>query len=243
MTDLSSKVPSIFSDTKALLKSQSQSAHQASFLNYGPSHHDVIIDGLDIDAAAAALGVDAAEVWRRVRSGQLMARSQLGKVFVYSDQGDFDSDMERLAALPNLPESRHHMSSDRAESMDYDHNTQTLDASAGHERKSPVLVNMVGTNTELVPVEASFVNPDDFLRYLNLSRTENQEIIRLTSESMNRLSKMTDEMLQLKDELIEARELQLEHLERDRVLSQEEIRRLRKEVEDLATVAKFLDRQ
>jgi hypothetical protein len=202
---------------------------QDTYLNFGPSHLDCAIDGMDIEMAADALQVDVEEIWRRIRRGDLLARSQLGKVFVYTDHAQFEVDQDRFSALPDLPFQK--LQGARHE---------RLAGNLGDHPGVDIQLWDPGVSTSLVSTDQSY-QFDELIRLLNMAKEENREIIRLTSDSMSQLSQMTDEMLHLKDQVIEARELQVRNLEADVRGTREEIQKLRQEVEDLSTVAKFLD--
>ena len=78
------------------------------------------------------------------------------------------------------------------------------------------------------------------LDHLSLAKEENREILRLTQDSMGRLTQMTDAMLQMKDDVISAREAQLTDM-RERLDAQtHELRRALREKEDLETLSRAL---
>ena len=191
---------------------------------FGPSVDDVDIDGQDLETAAHTLGIGVEDLWRRIRNGQVMARSMRGKVYVYAS----------ASQVPPLT-------------------TQTVQTPSPDELPAPpteaplprqiVVTQMeatlphadLGTNLELANREISLL-----IDHLSLAKDENRDIIRFTRESMNRLTDMTDTMLQMKDDVISAREQQVEMLNERMRIQAEELRTALREKENLETLARVL---
>ncbi|MCX6125099.1 MAG: hypothetical protein NTV34_10195 [Proteobacteria bacterium] len=89
-------------------------------------------------------------------------------------------------------------------------------------------------------LEASNQELAVILDHLGHAKAENREIIRFTSESMSRLTTLTDSMLKMKDDVIASREQQVEHLQELIQNQSAELRKLTKENENLETVARFI---
>ncbi len=206
------------------VKDDSSYSNDREGLLLGPSLHDVEIDGMEINEAAHALGVGVDDIWRRIRNGQVIARTNLGRVFVYSDAEKYRTavDFIQLESLPPLPK--------------FD--------------SEELLIESDLTVTEIYPTERSIAEVSiesarfdlsAIVQHLNLAKEENREIIKFTNDSMSRLTQMTDELLKMKDEVIHAREEQVADLSQQVEQSSAELRRLVKENENLATIAKFLD--
>lgn len=193
-----------------------------SFL--GPAVHDVDIDGLDLETAAQTLGIGVDDLWRRIRNGQLMARSMRGKVYVYahatqSPEANIYSPQPAPATeLPTVPMEEPSPSQIVVTQMEASLPTADL-----------------GSNLEVANREISLL-----IDHLSLAKDENRDIIRFTRESMNRLTEMTDTMLQMKDEVISAREQQVEMLNERMRLQAEELRAVLKEKENLETLTRVL---
>ena len=190
-----------------------------SDLHLGPMILDDEIDGLDISTAAVRLGINEEDLWRRVRSGQIIARTSRGKVFVYTDPHGLENDaFEAQGTLPELPSK---FNATEVILARLEEETK-FDPSSGS--------SLVASNQELAVI----------LDHLGHAKAENREIIRFTSESMSRLTNLTDSMLKMKDDVIASREQQVEHL-KELIQSQSvELRKLTKENENLETVARFI---
>jgi len=183
----------------------------------GPSVEDIDIDGQDLETAAMSLGIGADDIWRRIRNGQLLARSHMGKVFVYTNMTSIPKETIDLPPPPTTAQNV----SDMNEELDREQRLTVIEASG----------------TSLVAKHEITM----LLEHLQQAKEENREILRFTGDSMSRLSELTDSILQMKDELIRAREDQVLQLQ-ERLDSQgRELKKLAREKEDLETVAKFLD--
>lgn len=190
----------------------------------GPSVNDVEIDGLDLETAADRLGIGIDDLWRRIRNGQLMARSLRGKVYIYSslshpDQSPAIRDVHGASALPPI-------------SMISEQNTAQIVLTRLQESLPE---NSLNNSIAVVNHDISVL-----VDHLNLAKEENREIIRLTQDSMSRLTEMTDAMIQMKDEVITAREQQVEMLN-ERLRNQaDQLRAALKEKENLETLTRAL---
>lgn len=193
-----------------------------SFL--GPSVEDIDIDGLDLETAAQTLGIGVEDLWRRIRNGQIMARSMRGKVYVYAhvtqvpEVKPLTANTAKIDELPTPPSEEFQPSQIVLTQMA----TSVPDAQAS-------------SNLEIANREISLL-----IDHLSLAKDENRDIIRFTRESMDRLTQMTDTMLQMKDEVITAREQQVEMLNERMRIQAEELRSVLKEKENLETLTRVL---
>ncbi len=195
----------------------------------GPSIEDFDIDGMELSAAALALGISSDEVWRRIRNGVLLGRTVQGKVLVYTDlkvvsdnhADDSQASVFRVGAaagsgLPPIPTSI-------SSRLDPSNNT---------------------ASTFLLPIdEASTRGHQEIMLlidHLSLAKEENREILRLTQDAMSRLTHMTDVMLDMKDALIASKEEQMSILKLRLSEQSADLTRALKENEDLETLTMAL---
>ncbi len=75
------------------------------------------------------------------------------------------------------------------------------------------------------------------LDHLSLSKEENKEILRLSQDSITRITQMSDTIVALKDELLRAKEEQLDGLREKMKTKDFEITQLKQELEDLRMLA------
>jgi hypothetical protein len=179
----------------------------------GPQNSVQEIDGLELGAAAHILSVSIDELWRRIKNGQLLARTVRGKVFVYTDLPAEISG----GGLPPVP---------------------TADL---------IVETAPSTATAIAPVEPSFLThtPGNqewalLLDHLSLAKEENREILRLTQDSMSRLTQMTDSILEMKDSIIASKEEQLAIMKERLAQKESELGRALKEKENLETLTQAL---
>lgn len=78
------------------------------------------------------------------------------------------------------------------------------------------------------------------LDHLSLAKEENREILRLTQDAMQRVSNMTDQLVKLKDELLSTKDQQLTQMHEIVKAREAEILRLKRQNEDLETLARTL---
>lgn len=189
----------------------------------GPSVDDDI-DGLEMSQAAIALGISVDEVWRRVRNGLILARTFQGKVLVYTDL-NVATTQEELTLPPVPPLSR-----------------VTENAKENNFRDVPTevySVNHLSTNLIARPNQEIALMID----HLSLAKEENREILRLTQDSMARLTYMTDAMLDMKNSIIASKEEQMSILKQRLEEQAADLLRVLKEKEDFETLAKALQDQ
>lgn len=75
------------------------------------------------------------------------------------------------------------------------------------------------------------------LDHLSLSKEENKEILRLSQESITRVTQMSDTIVALKDELLRAKDEQMDGLREKMKTKDLEISQLKQELEDLRMLA------
>jgi hypothetical protein len=191
---------------------------------FGQSSDDTEIDGLELSAAAQILGVSVDDIWRQVRNGKLIARTERGQVLVYTDCELISG----LEGLPPLPPS----------GVTIEPNS----TSTSEEPQKAVRME------ELYPSALVQSQPSDrqeialLIDHLSLAKEENREILRLTSESMSKLSEMTDRMLEMKDSIIASKEEQMQILKQRLAEQSSELRQALQQKEDLETLTEALQR-
>ncbi len=190
----------------------------------GRSSDDDDIDGMELSKAARHLGVSIDEIWRRVRNGKLVARTDRGQVMVYTDA----STVVTMEGLPPLPNST----------------AREWTKSAGNSDDS----KLVDTEYNQISVLSERVSSSDrqevalLIDHLSLAKEENREILRLTHESMSRLSEMTDKMLDMKDSIISSKDEQMQILKQRLAEQTEQLRQVLREKEDLETLTEALQK-
>ncbi len=183
------------------------------------------IDGLELSDAAKALCVSIDELWSRIRNGALLARTVRGKVFVYTDLHRDDDDSP--PPPPRFYESMIGTNHKETPSFTTAASPETRITVSALELPSVVEVS---GNQELALL----------IDHLSLAKEENREILKLTQDSMARLTQMTDSILEMKDSIIAAKEEQLAIM-KDRLAEQAaELSQALKEKENLETLARAI---
>jgi hypothetical protein len=181
----------------------------------GPAVTDEI-DGLQLSDAASTLGISVDEIWRRIRNGMLLARTEKGKVLVYTDLALSGRD-DSLPPPPGMTSPDFDYGAARAVAYDAPRAELTV---PGHSQEIALLID-----------------------HLSLAKEENREILRLTQDSMARLSQMTDAMMDMKDSIIASKEEQMSILKERLAEEQANLLRALKEKEDLETLTQALQQR
>lgn len=193
----------------------------------GDQETDLDFDGMTIDQASIAMDIGIDELWSKVKSGQLLARTLAGEVRIYSSIEKSNDDIAKLANLPAPPLKE--IQSTEIQSSEVQFDPTVIVATMTHSNE-----DHHGSQNSSKGELAAIVH------HLNLAKEENREILKLTSESMSRLTQMTDAVINMKDELIIAREAQLQELQSELKAQDEQIRNLLREKENLETLAQNL---
>lgn len=183
------------------------------------------IDGLELTAAAQVLGISIDEVWKRIRNGLLIARTNKGQVLVYTD-------MAEALALEGLPPPP------AAASLSGGTQSATRGQITRIQKDSEV--NDVHPISVQVPSIAGTQELALLIDHLSLAKDENREILRLTQDSMARLTQMTDTILEMKDAIIASKDQQLDLLKQQMTEQSKDLVRVLKEKEDLETLTQAL---
>ena len=81
------------------------------------------------------------------------------------------------------------------------------------------------------------------LDHLSLAKEENREILRLTQDSIRKVTELTDSIVEMKDALIEAKQTQILTLKEQLDAKDREIRKLLQQREDLEMLARTMAEQ
>jgi len=217
----------------------------SSLENFSPENHasessvpessvspNSLMDGLTIEEYARRQYLSQDEVWNLLRRGQLVGRTSRGKVLVYESIG--------AAAIANpAPTTVRQPSEGDLPPLEFGATTTPSEALQG-----ATSAGFPGTPNAIVSLENSGLPQSTelalLLDHLSLAKEENREILRLTQDTLTKLSAMTDAVVQMKDEVIKSKDVQLaalrEALEhKDRTMAQ-----LLQEKEDLEILNRTL---
>lgn len=163
------------------------------------------------------------EVWQRIRSGSLLAKCQNGKLMIYEQQSkklitnkSKPTGKTKTPNLPPIPLENHKIILKNNEPAPY-----TSD-------------NL----SKQLPPEIGF-----FLDHLSIAKEENNEIIKLTQNSISQITQMAESVVDTKDKLINNQEKQIEFLEKDQLEKDKHISSLLQEIEDLKMLVETLSQK
>ncbi len=195
------------------------------------------LDGLSIEDYAQKQGMTTDEVWNRLRRGQLVGRTSRGKVLVYESISAAALAVPSLGPSGVVNEAEQGASASFRNSSDGDLPPLEFGAS-GHltERRS-------SNSSSIMPMDLAGPQSTELallLDHLSLAKEENREIIRLTQDTLTKLSSMTDAVVQMKDEVIKSKDVQLAEFQHALEEKERNISQLRQEKEDLEILNRTL---
>ena len=194
-------------------------------------------EGLALEDYARLMSMTETEVWRRLRRGELVGRTHKGRLTIFSSLAaaeGFDVDLETL-------------------------HERLAEAQSSSEPGAPFGAAMAGEAAPLPPLPHAAPEPARaggflalsgqqthspemalLLDHLSLAKEENREILRLTQDSIRKVTELTESLVEMKDAVIEAKATQIDALkaqldERDR-----QIKRLLQQQEDLEMLARTM---
>jgi hypothetical protein len=194
---------------------------------------------LGIDSFAQKNGMDPQEVWRQIRIGKLASHHINDEICVFTTQEEAQTFLERQGASggsdglfegdptftpPNETSSNAWTPPSLTPPKD--------DNIIGAERSDHYL-SLRGGWSESPEVAL-------LLDHLSLSKEENREIIQLANQSMTKISHLSETVVTLKDQVIAAKEAELEILKEKLVQQESMIRKLKQDNEDLQMLAENL---
>lgn len=224
-------------------KSEAQRESSNSLVNEpktgpGATASDSAGGGLTIEDYSKTFSLTEAEIWRRLRRGELVGRSQKGHLIIYksldsappeSPADDLPAsplagdlvDGEDLSALPPLPPPS---------GVDLGASSHRPGATAGGNFLSLSATGERGSSPELALL----------LDHLSLAKEENREILRMTQESIRKVSELSDTVVEMKDSVIESKEAQIMALREQLAARDHELRKLRQQNEDLEMLSRAI---
>ncbi len=135
--------------------------------------------GIELATYASQHAIGTSQVWELVRQGKLAARTERGRVFVY-ERAIEDDDLTPLTPPATI----------------------SLDNLPPLPTKAPAQQHAL---TPAAPTPEVAL----LLDHLSLAKEEHREIIRLTQDSISRITSMTEQLIASKDALLKDREEQL----------------------------------
>ncbi len=191
------------------------------------------MDGLTIEEYARRQRLSPDEVWNLLRRGQLVGRTSRGKVLVYESIS--------AAAIANPAPSSYRSQSTEGDLPPLEFGATGNPAGALQGATS---TGFQGTQNSIISMETSGLPQSTelalLLDHLSLAKEENREILRLTQDTLTKLSAMTDAVVQMKDEVIKSKDMQLATLRETLEHKDQTMAQLLQEKEDLEILNRTL---
>jgi len=201
-------------------------------------------NGLPLEAYAQANALSEAEVWRRLRRGQLVARHDGERLLVYEELPAEPTDFSLKDLHASLAKEESAAEIDpfkgaggavKAELEPGDlpplPGAESRPGASSKDPASGAYLALSGRRTESPELAL-------LLDHLSLAKEENREILRLTQDSIRKVTELTDSIVEMKDTVIEAKDAQILALEQRLRAAEGEIKNLRQHNEDLDTLAR-----
>lgn len=230
-------------------------------------------EGLTIEAYARQVKVSEAEVWRRLRTGDLVGRTEGGRLVIYSSptaatvsRAGAEAGGQKFGPDPGEPKDQ-----DLLEFMDdtlpeaaaaaaavEDFATEDLSTTYGqplpHSASDPDFSllpplppssnNRAGAESQgylaLSGEKSSSPELALLLDHLSLAKEENREILRMTQESIRKVTQLSEALVEMKDTVIEAKQSEIDVLKAQLQARDQEVKRLQQQNEDLEMLARTM---
>jgi len=208
-------------------------------------------DGVEIEIYAATMGITPSEVWSLLRRGELLGRTEKGKLLVFARPGQENAGHIEHFNKFATPVDQMRVGASAKSSGDHGElpPLPPLSAEATNLNHKEIRAVPQGepqtAGSYLTVSETKSIHPEIslLLDHLSLAKEENREIIKLTQDALSHVSSMTDTMIKMKDQLITAKEEQLLTMREVLSLRDQEIRKLKQEREDLEMLTRTLAEQ
>lgn len=223
----------------------------SSYADEAPDPQAEVTEGLPLEVFAERRGIQETDVWRRIKAGELIGRTHRGRLYVYETPQALD-----LAPDPSPDLAQSEPAEPRAEpaigplsggaaSTGDGRDLPPPPTGGGDEAVPPGRTGAEGPSRESQDANTLAVRgPGEssetalFLDHLSLAKEENREILKMTQESLRKMTELTDSVVEMKDSVIEAKEAQIQALKEQLAASSQKISELKQEKEDLEMLAR-----
>jgi hypothetical protein len=173
---------------------------------------------VEITEFARKGGISISEVWKKVRRGELVARTVNGQFEVYGGEGDVKRAGAEAGPTPEV------LIAELAAAVP--------DPTPDEQPKSelPAVAENPPASTEIALL----------LDHLSLAKDENREILKMATDTINQMTAITKESLGAKDELVRQSRQEAARLSADCAKKDKEIQTLKQDLEDLQMLVKSL---
>lgn len=221
--------------------------------------------GVTIQEFSRSRKIAEPEAWRMLRRGELVGRTFEGRLYVFANAQETVAESaadELTARINDLIEEDTGKGEPLAASQDdtivvaAENKPQEQQAAAESvtETALPPLPGIetgfrAGAAAEsavppgMMPVPTERITNTEIallLDHLSLAKEENREILKMTQESIRKVTELTDTIVEMKDSVIDAKEAQILFLKDQLESREKEIRKLLQQKEDLEILAQTI---
>jgi hypothetical protein len=221
--------------------------------------------GVTIQEFSRSRKIAEPEAWRMLRRGELVGRTFEGRLYVFTNAQEPLAESagdEITARINDLIEEDTGSSEDTAAGSDEllsaevagePEQLQAATESAGESALPPLPGNDAGSRAGaaaesavppgMMPVPTERITNTELallLDHLSLAKEENREILKMTQESIRKVTELTDTIVEMKDSVIDAKEAQIMFLKDQLESREKEIRKLLQQKEDLEILAQTI---
>jgi hypothetical protein len=177
------------------------------------------LEGLTLQVYAKENDLSESDVWKLLRQGELVGRTHRGQLIIYP---------EPAAGLPPL-ETKSALTVRGAESS-----LPPLPGSTAMTQVSGDMYMTLNGEKSGSPEVALLID------HLSLAKEENREILKMTQESIRKVSELSDSVIEMKDAVIDAKDAQLQALKEQLKATDRQNAKLKQDNEDLNMLARTL---
>ena len=197
-------------------------------------------DAWTIEEFALLADLTEDEVWEGLKVGQLTGRMRLGQILVYGPIPLRAAPEQEPVAPLSAEAQAYGAVAAEGELPPLPLATDELDDFEGPPRRFETAVLPHAASLAVRP--ESQVAPEIalLLDHLSLAKEENREILRMTQQSIRKVTELSEQLVEGKEQLIRAKDVEI-HALRDAIdVQRREITRLRQQHEDLEMLARTL---
>lgn len=224
------------------------------------------LGGVTIQEFSKIQKIAEPEAWRMLRRGEIVGRTHEGRLYVFTNAQDVapvnvqhdqlsDTINELIADEPEYETETLAVENPAEESMSSHPKAQEtvsqdlppLPGGAPHisgaEYPATEYPASAHSGSRYLPVASERIGSTEIallLDHLSLAKEENREILKMTQESIRKVTELTDTIVEMKDSLLDARETQILFLKDQLDGREKEIRKLKQQKEDLEILAQTI---
>ncbi|MBF0442878.1 MAG: hypothetical protein HQK54_13310 [Oligoflexales bacterium] len=191
-------------------------------------------DCIDIESYAASTKKSRKEIWNQIKTGEIPGKCILGKIFIYPKGEGTNQEQYVFHNDPHI--NPFTIAPLRTNDINQKKDIADISLNETEANKINRAENNIHKNEETQKTSEMALLID----LLSLSKEENKELMRITSESITSIDEATKKAMSAKDDLLKSKDLQIENFKNIIVQNEKTISKLNQEIEDLNILNKIL---